>query len=284
MNSVTIDSVSGLTAGLVTTLTTHPLDLIKVRLQLADSARSHPLKAVLSHISHTAALTNHSLIKELYKGVTPNIIGNVSGWSLYFTLYEQLKDLHPQSSSSNTFKYFSSSTISGLITSLITNPVWVLKTRMISVNNSYSSTADAIVKIWKNEGIHTFWRGSVPSLFLVFQNSLQFTFYDHLKSLLFLESYRSKHTVNDIQFYFIASSVSKFCSMLVMYPFQVLRSNLQKVDSHSIWSELQGLYRTNGFYRGFTISVFKVLPATSITFVTYESMKIWLTRISEKQL
>lgn len=249
-------------------------------MQLSETAaHSHPLKAVLSYIIQNGSTTNHSVIRELYRGVTPNLVGNMAGWSLYFTLYEQLKRLHTENTySNNTFKYFSSSTASGLITSLLTNPIWVLKTRMISENSHYKSTIDALVQIWRNEGIKTFWRGSLPSVFQVFQNSLQFTFYDHLKSLKLLQSYRSKYSINDIQFYFMASSISKFTSMLIMYPFQVLRSNLQKVDSHTIWYELHRLYRTNGFYRGFTISVFKVVPATSITFVSYESMKIWLTR------
>lgn len=271
MNTTQIDSISGLTAGLVTTLITHPLDLIKVRLQIAGPQK-HPFQHVLNNITQQLQLRNHTLISELYKGLSPNILGNVTGWSLYFTLYEQLKTNF--ANSSNTLKFFSASTISGLFTSLLTNPIWVLKTRLLSEGGRDETLFSATRSIYKNEGIKTFWRGAVPSLFQVFQNSLHFTIYDHLKALSILQPYKKDY---DIQFYFMASSVSKFTSMLIMYPFQVLRSNLQKFDSSSMVDEIRNLYMSNGFYRGFTVSVLKVVPATSITFVTYETMKRWLT-------
>ncbi|EGV65901.1 hypothetical protein CANTEDRAFT_102320 [Yamadazyma tenuis ATCC 10573] len=275
MNTLQIDSISGLVAGLSTTLITHPLDLIKVRLQLSTS--NQPLRHILQNISKNSQSSKHYILSELYKGLSPNIIGNITGWSLYFTLYEQFKTSFSQSP--NTIKYFSASTVSGLVTSLLTNPVWVIKTRLLSEKSRYSSMADAIRKIYTEEGVKTFWKGSVPSLFSVFQNSLQFTVYDHLKNSKLLDNLKNDH---EIQYYFTASSISKFTAMLVMYPFQVVRSNLQKFDSTNIYNELRYLYGTNGFYKGFTVSLLKVLPATSITLITYESMRNWLTRINEK--
>lgn len=271
-----IESISGLTAGLSTTVITHPLDLIKVRLQLSNHHSN--FKAFQSIVAEIINNPHQRVLTEFYRGLTPNLVGNVSGWSLYFTLYEHLKS--NSNISNNTLNYFGSSTMAGLLTSALTNPIWVLKTRLMDSNQQYKSLWDAIYKMYKFESPLVFWRGLVPSLFQVFQTGLQFTIYDHLKVINPSHpsgiSGTTQLTNSNIPFYLLASSGSKFFAMLVMYPFQVLRSNLQKVDSNSFKSELVNLYRHNKFYNGFFINLFKVLPSTSITFITYELMKNYL--------
>lgn len=273
-----IEAVAGLSAGLATTVITHPLDLIKVRLQLSPNhSNLQAYKEIVSQLM--GGNKNKAILSQFYKGFTPNLIGNLSGWSIYFTLYEQLKS---KSNISNlTLNYFGSSTIAGLLTSAATNPIWVMKTRLMDANNNYKNIFDAIYKMYKFESPLVFWRGFIPSLFQVFQTGLQFTIYDHIKYFSPTSTLIANSTSNstnsggtrDIPFYLLASSGSKFLAMLVMYPFQVLRSNLQKVGSGDLKTEMLNLYRHNMFYNGFLINLFKVLPSTSLTFVTYETVK-----------
>lgn len=290
-----VETASGLIAGFSNTIVTHPLDLIKIRLQLLNLPSSRPfdsLRNVIAGISHDATLAAqkngskrpHALhvLQQCYRGATPNLLGNVSAWGLYFALYAEFKQHMP--TEDGTAKYLTASTLAGVSTLVLTNPIWVLKTRMLSTSsqaaNSYKSVVDGVRQILRNEGVATFWTGTVPSLFSVFQLSLQFTLYDHAKHYL-LESPSSELTTFQ---YIYASVFSKTVSMSIWYPAQVVRSRLQ---SYNFEKEKRGLRLVistiyskeggwRGFYRGLSANIVRVLPSTIITFVTYETTRNYL--------
>lgn len=290
-----VEIASGLTAGLATTLVAHPLDLIKVRLQFSQQQLTRPfglLRDVLHGISVDATTAQKSglghkprlfyVLQQCYRGVGPNLVGNVSAWAMYFTLYADLKNTLP---SEGTANYFAASSLAGAITSIVTNPIWMLKTRILSTSslqkNSYKNVGEGIREIYKKEGILTFWRGSVPSLFSVFQASLQFTIYDHTKSHL---SKRIGGEELPVWHYVCASVFSKIVSMTTFYPAQVFRSRLQGYnfgnEKRTLATVLRDIYSQNGlrgFYRGLSANVLRVLPSTVITFVSYETTKKYLS-------
>lgn len=106
-----IETVAGLTAGVVSTLTLHPLDLIKTRLQstyhplpftncadmwrIVDRVTRHRVGSSLRIISEI--YRTEGGIRALYRGLTPNIIGNSTSWSLYFLFYGNIKERIAQS-------------------------------------------------------------------------------------------------------------------------------------------------------------------------------------------
>lgn len=290
--------VSGLMAGFATTFVTHPLDLIKVRLQLSDHASTRSfetLRTVISGISHDARHAQQAggmkkphtyyLVKQCYRGVVSNLVGNVSAWGLYFTLYAEFKQR--MSSTSGTAKYFTASALAGVSTSILTNPIWVLKTRLLSTSSrashSYKSGLDGIRQIYRNEGIATFWRGTIPSFFSVFQASFQFTFYDHAKSY-FTENLPT-NSLSTWQ-YIYASVILKTLSMSIWYPAQVVRSRLQSynfdLERRSILLVVRQVYASEGwrgFYRGLSANIVRVLPSTIVTFLSYETTKNYMSSL-----
>lgn len=299
-----VETLAGLSAGFATTTLTHPLDVIKIRLQLSSKVNTQPfqsLRLVINNINSNATISfnnrmtsslpfkNHKavhLIQQYYRGIVPNLAGNIAGWGLYFMLYAEFKKLiqTPQ----NTLNYFASSTLAGLSTSLLTNPIWVLKTRILGTlkgeANSYRSVMDGVMTIYRKEGLMTFCKGSIPSMVLVFQASLQFTLYDHLKNHLLSIRPRiqnpSKRYLTTAEFIY-ASAVSKVVSMTVMYPMQVVKTRLQTYNMDNekrsislvcktVWNNEGGL---KGFYKGISVNMIRVVPATCITFVVYETVK-----------
>lgn len=292
-----MEASSGFIAGFATTIVTHPLDLIKIRLQLSTKLSARPfdlLRDVIGNINRDGRAVYEAskkqkplslcYLNQYYRGVGPNLLGNVSAWALYFSLYNEFKHLMP--STEGTTTYFTASTFAGLTISLITNPIWVLKTRILSTSslerNSYKSLMDGVSQIYKNEGLSTFWKGSIPSMFLVFQASLNFTLYNHAKDYLILKL--KAEELLTVQ-YMYASVFSKTVSMIFMYPSQVVRSRLQRYNfDHSlrtlvkvvkeIWTE-EGRFK--GFYRGLSANIVRVLPSTIITFVSYEMTKQYLS-------
>lgn len=82
---------------------------------------------------------------------------------------------------------------SGVLTLAITNPIWVVKTRMclqyggnfaelnLPKSKQYSGMVDALVKVYRYEGVRGLYRGFVPGIFGVSHGALQFMAYEELK-------------------------------------------------------------------------------------------------------
>lgn len=290
-----VEVVSGLLAGFANTIVTQPLDLLKVRLQLSEKLAARPfdlLRSVTAQIDQDAraAKAAHPSTKPLaayklqqyYRGLGTNLVGNVTAWSLYFTLYAEFK--RALTASDGLVSYFGASSLAGATAAVLTNPIWLLKTRILSTSklqsHSYKSVADGVAQIVKNEGILTFWKGTLPSLFHVFQASVQFTLYDHAKDYLVRQLGSPDLSAGQ---YIFASVVSKTISMSLVYPTQTIRSRIQSYNlakeqrtitnvTKKIWAK-EG---PRGFYRGLSTNIIRVLPSTCITFLTYESTKKYL--------
>lgn len=295
-NATEKEVVSGLSAGFIVTMTTHPLDVLKVRLQLDTTSRSQAesYKQISRSMRQAATVNGHlsyqKMVANLYRGISPNIIGNTLAWSLYFSLYRFYKDLTFKALNTerldnraidsylSSHHYLISAYAAGLTTSLMTNPIWVLKTRMLSTakthSGAYQSLADGIHRIFKEEGFKGFWKGLTPSLFGVLQSSIQFSIYDTLKQQFFagqdLTLWQSIYL----------SAGSKTVSNVSLYPFQLVKSRLQSYGNTLTMTQAFAFtyqrHGIKGFYKGLIPNVLRVLPLTCITFGCYEQMKNWL--------
>lgn len=316
--SKTVEAIAGLSAGFFTTLIAHPLDFLKLRLQLDTTSKSQyeAMKKVYQNVLLSSTIINNTnnsnkisivkLIENIYRGITPNLIGSTSAWAIYFYFYRQYKNLILNNiSNSNitinsnnidkslkSYHYLLSAFAAGWTTSIITNPIWVIKTRMISTNkssndvNAYKSFIDGIKQIYKNEGLLGFYRGLIPSLFNVAQGAIQLSLYDLIKRNL------NKNNINNNNHkdsdnnklttlqYFYASSVSKMIANGIFYPLQVIRSRLQIVNNankfQSITILINHMYYKEGvraFYKGLLTNLLRVIPATCTTFIIYEKVK-----------
>ena len=172
--------------------------------------------------------------------------------------------------------------IAGILTAICTNPLWVLKTRILSTSASatgaYQSTMDGVRQIYRTDGIKGFYRGLVPSFFGVAHGAVQFTFYEQLKTRRREQIHSEDLTSWDV---ITLSAVSKIAAGAATYPYQVVRARLQTYDAAKTYNGLadaiyqiaryEGLW---GFYRGLMPNLFRVLPSTCVTFLVYENSKL----------
>lgn len=168
-----------------------------------------------------------------------------------------------------------------MLTAILTNPIWVIKTRMLSTGSktpgAYPSFVSGAVRIFRTEGIPGLYRGLLPSLFGVSHGALQFMAYEQMKV------YRTKRTSLGNMDFFVISSLSKIFAGSITYPYQVLRSRLQTYDAHVLYRGASDAVRQivakegmAGFWKGFGPNLFRVLPSTWVTFLVYENTRAYL--------
>ncbi|KAF2666080.1 mitochondrial folate carrier protein Flx1, partial [Microthyrium microscopicum] len=283
------ETAAGFTAGVAATLVVHPLDVLKTRIQLEtrQTGLGQSLRILRDIVKHEGSYL------ALYRGLTPNLVGNSVSWALYFMWYGSIKTwlqtAQGQGKSLTSLDYFAASGTSGILTALLTNPIWVIKTRMLSSGRNspgaYSSMLHGVRHILKNEGLSGFWRGLVPSLFGISHGAVQFAAYEQLKN------YRGRQFGGDQQRlsnwdYLTLSGLSKCFAGSVTYPFQVVRVRLQIYDADSAYRGTRDavwqIWRNEGvrgFYKGLGPSLVRVLPSTCVTFLVYENTKFYLPRL-----
>jgi solute carrier family 25 (mitochondrial folate transporter), member 32 len=157
--------VAGTAGGVITALLLHPLDLIKVRLQVQDG------RVVATRytgiVSAVRTIASQEGLRGFYRGAVPGAWGSGASWGLYFYFYERAKrrmlpaaDKHaplpatatPPSDTSSSHggapvasgpgrpppppaklsvaQHLYAAWEGGTITVFFTNPLWLVKTRM----------------------------------------------------------------------------------------------------------------------------------------------------------
>lgn len=124
--------IAGTTAGVTATLVLHPLDVVKIRFAVHDGIHGTPKYSSIANAFSTIYMQEG--FRGLYKGVLPNICGAGSAWGLYFFFYNAIKHFI-QGGNVNTQLgpgyHLMAATQAGFTTLLITNPLWVVKTRLL---------------------------------------------------------------------------------------------------------------------------------------------------------
>lgn len=292
----TVETIAGMSAGLASTVIVHPLDIIKTRMQLDTSP--NPLlnssRSVLKDILQNEGPTR---IGALYRGLSPNLVGNMSGWALYFLWYKQGQDLvrktrgYTKDTQLTNVDYLLASSGAGALSAVLTNPIWVVKTRMISTSSAtegaYPSMISGFRSIWVTEGYRGYFHGLIPAIFGVTHGALYFLAYENVK---IYQRERNGNEVLSNSDTTIASAMSKVFAGTATYPSQVVRSRLQKYDpgakvplpSPSLVKVVSDLWKNEGilgFYKGLGPNLVRVVPSTCVTFLVYENTRWALPRL-----
>ena len=146
-----------------------------------------------------------------------------------------------------------------MLTAVFTNPIWVIKTRMLSTGRdapgAYRSMAHGVSEIMRNEGVRGFWRGLVPSLFGISHGAVQFAAYEQLKKKRAIQRGGASELTNAD--YLLLSGSSKIFAGSITYPYQVLRVRLQSYEAgqtyRGVGDAIAQIWRVEGvkgFYKG----------------------------------
>lgn len=290
--------IAGVTGGVISTLALQPLDVIKIRFAVNDGRiQSTPKYSGIANAFVT--IVKQEGVRGLYRGVVPNVLGAGSSWGLYFLFYNAFKTWIQNGNTSAPLgpgNHLLTASEAGALTLVITNPLWVVKTRLClqferSTEQQYRGLVDALKKIYVSEGIRGYYKGFLPGLFGVSHGAIQFMVYEELKNAY--NQYKGTvitSKLNTVE-YLAFAAVSKLIAVGTTYPYQVVRARLQN-QHYSYNGAVDCIRQTwtfegwRGFYKGLGTNLLRVTPATMITITTYEHVSRFLLkkRIEEANL
>lgn len=124
--------IAGTLAGLTSTGLLFPLDLIKTHYQVYDHV-GRPYASVLQGLRTVVGQEGY---RGLYKGLSPALIANGVSWGGYFLFYEHAKNRYLTDEAVRLgggltpLHHLFSAFEAGIIMVFLTNPLWLIKTRM----------------------------------------------------------------------------------------------------------------------------------------------------------
>lgn len=286
--------LAGVSGGVVSTIVLHPLDLIKIRFAVNDG-KVNSRRPTYSGLRHAfTSILGQEGVKGFYKGVTPNLVGAGSAWGLYFLIYNTMKTAlaSGEQRQLSASSHLLAASHAGLVTLAITNPIWVVKTRLclqygttpheistLDPAKNYKGMMDALYQIGKYEGIRGLYKGFVPGLWGVSHGAIQFMAYEELKASY--NAYKREPfdaKLGSLEYVFFAA-LSKLVAAVTTYPYQVVRARLQDDRGSRRYASATDCIRltfrhegVRGFYKGLAPNLLRVVPATAITFVVYEKV------------
>lgn len=272
--------VAGAGAGWATAFVTCPLDVVKTRLQ--SSSRWHG--GADSTLVTLAQIWQREGVRGMYRGLGPTLFGYLPSFSIYFPVYHACKILAATSLQTSPATdprvHILSAVLAGTAVSLSTNPLWVVRTRLMTQHvlhdRLYAGSYDAFRSIYREEGLAGFYKGASASIVGVVHVAIQFPLYEWLKRALQpRDSDRPAHAPSPLSI-LAASAASKVTASTITYPHEVVRTRLQIERGNGRRGLLQAvrqIWREDGaagFYRGLQTNIIRVIPASAVTFVTYE--------------
>ncbi|OWM69983.1 hypothetical protein CDL15_Pgr025832 [Punica granatum] len=197
--------------------------------------------------------------------------------------------------------------LSGCVNVLLTNPIWVVVTRMqthtqaskkvhsdceplpeaavlATIEPPPYGTGHAIQEVYDEAGVRGFWKGVFPTLIMVSNPSIQFMLYETmLKKLRKRRALNGKNDVTALEI-FLLGALAKLGATVVTYPLLVVKSRLQAKQvttgdkRHHYKGTLDAILKMiqyeglSGFYKGMSTKIVQSVLAAAVLFMVKEEL------------
>ncbi|KAI4284658.1 MAG: hypothetical protein L6R35_004848 [Caloplaca aegaea] len=286
--------VNGGLAGMTATSVIQPIDMIKVRLQLAgEGAKTGPRPTALQV---TRGIVAQGKVADLYTGLSAGLLRQAVYTTARLGIFDTCMDLlKVRAESKGTQIGFAERAAAGLtaggLAAMVGNPADLALIRMqsdglkpLAQRANYSSVVDALTRIAKAEGITALWAGAYPTVVRAMAlNFGQLAFFSEAKTQLKSRTQLSSQTQT-----LTASAFAGFFASFFSLPFDFVKTRLQKqqkgpdgslpykgmADCFRKVAKDEGLLR---FYRGFGTYYVRIAPHAMVTLIVAD----WLGFITK---
>ncbi|KAI9902430.1 hypothetical protein N3K66_001782 [Trichothecium roseum] len=287
--------IAGGGAGMMEALVCHPLDTIKVRMQLSRRARQ-PGAPKRGFIKTGAEIVRKETPLGLYKGLGAVLTGIVPKMAIRFTSFEAYKQgLADSSTGSVSGKAtFLAGLAAGVTEAVaVVTPMEVIKIRLQAQHHSmadpldipkYRNAAHALYTVVREEGPGALYRGvSLTALRQGSNQAVNFTAYSYFKD--WLKAFQPQYEGTNLPSWqtTLIGLVSGAMGPLSNAPIDTIKTRLQKTPAEpgtSAWTRIvriaSDMFKQEGFhafYKGITPRIMRVAPGQAVTFTVYEFLK-----------
>ncbi|KAI4183405.1 MAG: hypothetical protein L6R41_005410 [Letrouitia leprolyta] len=236
-------ALAGAGGGLLSMTLTYPLITLSTRAQV-ELKRAHS-----STYDAVQRIVQREGLAGLYSGLDSALFGISVTNFVYYYWYEWTRAFFERaairssraSKKLTTIESMIAGAIAGSATVLITNPIWVVNTRMTARQSEPSSheeslpgpnssaplkpskkpsTLSTLLSLFRNEGPQALFAGVLPALVLVINPILQYTIFEQLKNAL---EKRRKVTARDV---FVLGAIGKLLATSITYPYITIKSRM----------------------------------------------------------
>jgi len=292
--SAATNLIAGGGAGMMEALACHPLDTIKVRMQLSRRA-NRPGTKRRGFLATGREIIRKETPLALYKGLGAVLTGIVPKMAIRFTSYEWYKQLLADKdgmvSGQATFLAGLAAGVTEAVA--VVTPMEVVKIRLQAQYHSmsdpldipkYRNAAHAAYTVVKEEGIGAIYRGvALTALRQGTNQAVNFTAYTQLKEAL--QKYQPKYAEKELPSYqtMVIGLISGAMGPFSNAPIDTIKTRLQKTPAQPgetavsrVVTIARDMFKQEGaraFYKGITPRVMRVAPGQAVTFTMYEFLK-----------
>ncbi|WZZ48722.1 hypothetical protein YC2023_048829 [Brassica napus] len=320
MSDALINGLAGAGGGIIAQLLTYPLQTVNTRQQTErDLKREKKKKKKLGTFQHMCQVVKQEGWGRLYGGLAPSLVGTAASQGVYYYFYQVFRNQVEAAAIKQKKKglgdgsvgMFSSllvAALAGSVNVLMTNPIWVIVTRMQThkkmpkglqtVPEPPSADVEALVpaeprpygtfntirEIYDEAGVTGFWKGVIPTLIMVCNPAMQFMLYETMLSKLKKKrALKSSTNVTALET-FLLGAVAKLGATVTTYPLLVVKSRLQakQVTTGDKRQHYQGTLDAilkmiryeglHGFYKGMSTKIVQSVFAAAVLFMIKEEL------------
>jgi solute carrier family 25 oxoglutarate transporter 11 len=286
--------INGGISGMVATSVIQPVDMIKVRIQLAGEGTASGPKA--TPLSVTRQIISSGRARDLYTGLSAGLLRQAVYTTARLGFFDTfMGSLAARAKEKGKQVGFSERATAGLtaggLAAMLGNPADLALIRMqsdglkpLAERKNYKSVVDALTSIAKSEGIGALWAGAAPTVVRAMAlNFGQLAFFSEAKAQLKANTDLSARTQT-----LSASAIAGFFASFFSLPFDFVKTRLQKqqkgpdgkvpykgmADCFVKVAKQEGVLR---FYRGFGTYYVRIAPHAMVTLIVADYLG-WLTK------
>ncbi|XP_059484889.1 mitochondrial coenzyme A transporter SLC25A42 [Neocloeon triangulifer] len=276
---------AGAMAGAVAKTTIAPLDRTKINFQINQAPYSarQALKFLVKSYKREGFLS-------LWRGNSATMARIIPYAAIQFTAHEQWKQIlnvdQDKSVRTASWRRFVSGSLAGVTSQSLTYPLDMARARMaVTQREQYSSLSHIFVRIWREEGPRTLYRGYCATVLGVIPYAgTSFYTYETLKSL-HMEYWGTSGTNPFEKLMF--GAVAGLFGQTSSYPLDIVRRRMQtssvaNSQYQTVVGTLVKVYRDeglrNGLFKGLSMNWIKGPVSVGISFSTFDTMQYYLRK------
>ncbi|KAG5949865.1 hypothetical protein E4U53_005696, partial [Claviceps sorghi] len=243
-------ALAGAGGGILSMVLTYPLITLSTRAQVESK------KAETGFVDAVQRIVAREGIAGLYSGINSALFGISVTNFVYYYWYEWTRAFFEKAAAAagrankklTTVESMIAGAIAGSATVIITNPIWVVNTRVTTRQKHSEADLEAgkpaatpttmatLMSLLRKEGPQALFSGVLPALVLVMNPILQYTLFEQMKNAV-----EKRRKVTPTVAFFLGA-LGKLFATSVTYPYITVKSQMHVAGSHS--SKREGMSAT----------------------------------------